>query len=54
MIATILFVCCAVGVVAAGSWWFLRNPAFAIGRIVVYRFAHTNPVSLWRQTSHRV
>ncbi len=47
MIATILFVCCAVGVVAAGSWWFLRNPAFGIGRIVVHGdLTHINPVSL--------
>ncbi|WP_313297877.1 cell division protein FtsQ/DivIB [Diaphorobacter sp.] len=47
MIATILFVCCAVGVVVAGSWWFLRNPAFGIGRIVVHGdMSHTNPVAL--------
>lgn len=47
MIATILFVCCAVGILAAGSWWFLRNPAFGIGRIVVQGdLIHTNPVSL--------
>ena len=55
MIATILFVCCAVGMVAAGSWWFLRNPAFAIGRIVVHGdLTHTNPVSLRANVAPRL
>lgn len=55
MIATILFVCCAVGLLAAGSWWFLRNPAFAIGRIVVHGdLAHTNPVSLRANVAPRL
>lgn len=47
MIATILFVCCAVGLLVGGGWWFLRNPAFSIGRIVVHGdLSHINPVSL--------
>ncbi|QIL83350.1 FtsQ-type POTRA domain-containing protein [Diaphorobacter sp. HDW4A] len=55
MIATILFVCCAVGLVTAGSWWFLRNPAFAIGRIVVHGdLMHTNPVSLRANVAPRL
>ncbi|QNP47734.1 cell division protein FtsQ/DivIB [Diaphorobacter aerolatus] len=55
MIATILFVCCAVGLVTAGSWWFLRNPAFAIGRIVVHGdLSHTNPVSLRANVAPRL
>lgn len=33
--ASVLFVLCAVLVLAAGAWWALRHPAFAIGRIVV-------------------
>ena len=55
MIATILFVCCAVGVVSVGSWWFLRNPAFAIGHIVVHGdLTHTNPVSLRANVAPRL
>lgn len=47
MIATILFVCCALGLLVGGGWWFLRNPAFSIGRIVVHGdLSHINPVSL--------
>ncbi|MPM35811.1 Cell division protein FtsQ [bioreactor metagenome] len=55
MVATILFVCCAVGLLAAGSWWFLRNPAFAIGRIVVHGdLTHTNPMSLRANVAPRL
>ena len=33
--ASVLFVGCAMAVLAAGAWWVLRYPGFAIARIVV-------------------
>ena len=45
--ATVLFVGCVVLVLAAGAWWALRHPAFAIGRIVVQGdLVHNNAVTL--------
>ena len=35
--ASVLFVGCVVLVLAAGAWWMLRHPAFAIGRIEIGR-----------------
>lgn len=45
--ASVLFVGCVVLVLAAGAWWVLRHPAFAIGRIVVQGdLVHNNAVTL--------
>lgn len=45
--ASVLFVLCAMLVLAAGAWWALRHPAFAIGRIVVQgELVHNNAVTL--------
>lgn len=45
--ASVLFVLCAVLVLAAGAWWALRHPAFAIGRIVVQgEMAHNTALTL--------
>ncbi len=45
--ASVVFVACAVLVLAAGTWWTLRHPAFAIGRIVVQgELVHNNAVTL--------
>ncbi len=32
----VLFVGCALLVLAAGAWWVMRYPGFAIARIVVH------------------
>ena len=45
--ASVLFVGCAVVVLAAGAWWVLRYPGFAIARIVVQgELVHNNAVTL--------
>ena len=45
--ASVVFIACAVLVLAAGTWWALRHPAFAIGRIVVQgELVHNNAVTL--------
>lgn len=45
--ASVVFVACAVLALAAGGWWVLRHPAFAIGRIVVQGdLVHNNAVTL--------
>lgn len=45
--ASVLFLGCVVLVLAAGTWWALRHPAFAIGRIVVQgELVHNNAVTL--------
>ena len=45
--ASLVFVACLVLVLAAGAWWVLRHPAFAIGRIVVQgELVHNNAVTL--------
>ena len=45
--ASVVFVACALLVLAAGTWWALRHPAFAIGRIVVQgELVHNNAVTL--------
>jgi cell division protein FtsQ len=45
--ASVLFVGCALLVLAAGAWWMVRHPAFAIARIVVQGdLAHNNAVTL--------
>ena len=45
--ATVMFVGCAAGVLAAGGAWLLRQPAFAIGHIAVEGdLAHTSAMSL--------
>ena len=47
MTATVLFLGCGVGVLAAGGAWLLRQPAFAIGHIAVEGdVAHTSAMSL--------
>lgn len=45
--ASLVFVACVLLVLAAGAWWVLRHPAFAIGRIVVQgELVHNNAVTL--------
>ena len=45
--ASVVFAACAVLVLAAGTWWALRHPSFAIGRIVVQgELVHNNAVTL--------
>lgn len=45
--ASLVFMACVVLVLAAGAWWVLRHPAFAIGRIVVQgELVHSNAVTL--------
>ena len=45
--ASVMFVLCAMLVLAAGAWWALRHPAFAIGRIVVEgEMVHNTAVTL--------
>ncbi len=45
--ASVLFFGCAVMLVAAGGWWGLRHPAFAIGSIVIDgKLVHNNAVTL--------
>ena len=45
--ASVVFFACAVLVLSAGTWWALRHPAFAIGRIVVQgELVHNNAVTL--------
>ena len=45
--ATVLFVGCAVGVLAAGGAWLLRQPAFSIAHIAVEGdLSHTSAMSL--------
>lgn len=47
MTATVLFLGCALGVLAAGGAWLLRQPAFSIGHIAVEGdLAHTSAMSL--------
>lgn len=45
--ASLVFMGCAVLLAAAGGWWVLRHPAFAIGSIVVDgKLMHNNVVTL--------
>ncbi len=45
--ASVLFLGCAVGVLAAGGAWLLRQPAFAIGHIAVEgELSYTSAMSL--------
>ncbi len=45
--ASVLFVGCVLLVLAAGAWWALRYPGFAIARIVVQGdLVHNNAVTL--------
>ena len=45
--ASVVFVAFVVLVLAAGTWWALRHPAFAIARIVVQgELVHNNAVTL--------
>lgn len=47
MTASVLFVGCALLVLAAGAWWVMRYPGFAIARIVVHGdLSHNNAVTL--------
>lgn len=47
MTATVLFLGCALAVLAVGGGWLLRHPAFSIGRIVVEGdLVHTSALSL--------
>lgn len=45
--ATVLFLGCGLLALAAGAWWVLRHPAFAVGRIVVQgEMAHNSAATL--------
>lgn len=45
--ASALFVGCALALLAAGAWWVLRYPGFAVARIVVQGdLVHNNAVTL--------
>ena len=45
--ASALFVGLALGALAAGAWWVLRYPGFAVSRIVVHGdLVHNNAVTL--------
>jgi cell division protein FtsQ len=45
--ASVLFFGCAVTLLAAVGWWGLRNPAFAIGSIVIDgKLVHNNAITL--------
>jgi cell division protein FtsQ len=45
--ASLVFMACVLLVLAAGAWWVVRHPAFAIGRIVVQgELVHNNAVTL--------
>ena len=47
MTATVMFLGCAAGVLAAGGAWLLRQPAFSIAHIAVEGdVAHTSAMSL--------
>ena len=55
MAASALFMLCGVAVLAAGAWWVLRNPAFAIGGIVVQgEVTHNNAVTLRANAAPRL
>lgn len=45
--ASVLFAACGIGLLAAGMWWLVRNPVFAIGAITVQGdVTHSNAVTL--------
>ncbi len=45
--ASVMLMGCALGALAAGTWWMLRYPGFAIARIVVQgELVHNNAVTL--------
>jgi cell division protein FtsQ len=55
MTASVLFVGCAMLVLAAGAWWALRYPGFAIARIVVQgELVHNNAVTLRANVAPRL
>ena len=53
--ASVLFLLCGVAVLAAGAWWVLRMPVFALGGIVVQgELTHNNAVTLRANASPRL
>jgi cell division protein FtsQ len=53
--ATALYSVCLVLVLAAGAWWALRHPAFAISRITVHGdVAHNSAVTLRANVAPRL
>ena len=53
--ATVLFAACAVLLVAAGAWWALRHPLFALGGITVQGdVTHNNAATLRANVAPRV
>ena len=53
--ASVLFVGCVLLVLAAGAWWVLRYPGFAIARIVVQgELVHNNAVTLRANVAHHL
>jgi cell division protein FtsQ len=53
--ASVLFTACAVLLLAAGLWWAIRNPAFAVGGITVQGdTAHNSVVTLRANVAPRV
>lgn len=53
--ASVLFAGCAVVLLAAGLWWLVRNPAFAIGAITVQGdVTHNSAVTLRANVAPRL
>ncbi|QHI99750.1 FtsQ-type POTRA domain-containing protein [Xylophilus rhododendri] len=53
--AAVLFAGCAAMLLAAAGWWTLRNPAFALGAIVIEgKLSHNNPVTLRANVAHKL
>ncbi len=53
--ASVLFMLCGAAVLAAGAWWVLRHPAFAIGGIVVQGdVTHNNAITLRANAAPRL
>ncbi len=53
--AAVLFAGCAAMLLAAAGWWTLRNPAFALGGIVIEgRLTHNNAITLRANVAHKL
>jgi len=53
--AAVLFAGCAVLLLAAAGWWTLRNPAFALGGIVVEgKLSHNNAFTLRANVANKL
>ena len=53
--AAVLFAGCAAMLLAAAGWWTLRNPAFALGGIVIEgKLTHNNAVTLRANVANKL